>query len=81
MYIVYRMIFQIFILYCCCRENRVYPTADAMYMFFGKHDFLSQWHPAIFELDGIIYSCAEQYYMHQKACKYFDTHAKHNDYH
>ena len=35
--------------------------------FFGAESPFSQWHPAVFTLDGVEYNCAEQYMMSQKA--------------
>ena len=44
-----------------------YPTC---YTFFWRSESpFSQWHPSGFEVDGVKYNCAEQYMMHQKACK------------
>ena len=37
--------------------------------FFGAKSPFSQWHPAVFTVDGVEYNCAEQYMMHQKASK------------
>jgi ribA/ribD-fused uncharacterized protein len=34
--------------------------------FFWSGPF-SQWHPSVFEIDGVTYSCAEQYMMAEKA--------------
>lgn len=36
------------------------------------HGYLSNWYPAPFELDGICYSSAEQYIMHQKCIAFGD---------
>jgi ribA/ribD-fused uncharacterized protein len=33
----------------------------------------SQWHPATFDVDGVTYSCAEQYMMAEKARLFGDT--------
>ncbi|WP_127589223.1 NADAR family protein [Paenibacillus koleovorans] len=35
--------------------------------FYRTESPFSQWHPAIFEIDGIHFNCAEQYMMYQKA--------------
>ena len=35
--------------------------------FFGAESPFSQWHPAEFEVEGVVYNCAEQYMMHRKA--------------
>ena len=37
--------------------------------FFGAKSPFSQWHSAVFTVDGVQYSCAEQFMMHQKASK------------
>lgn len=37
--------------------------------FFGAESPFSQWHSAMFSVDGVEYNCAEQYMMHQKAGK------------
>ena len=61
------------------RENLIhacYKGAQFEYLFFWGHKekgehvtraCLSQWYPCQFEVDGIIYSCAEQYMMAEKA--------------
>ena len=38
--------------------------------FWGKKSPFSQWHPAKFTVDGVLYECAEQFMMHQKAGEY-----------
>lgn len=38
--------------------------------FFGAESPFSQWHSATFTVAGVKYNCAEQYMMHQKACRY-----------
>lgn len=44
-----------------------------MIFFWGKNDFLSQWHPATFHnREGIVFSCAEQYMMWRKAILFQD---------
>ena len=46
--------------------------AEEKYCFFWKKDSpYSQFYSCIFEVDGQRYCCAEQYMMHQKACKLF----------
>ena len=35
--------------------------------FYGRFSPLSNFHPAVFEIDGITYSCVEQYYQAQRA--------------
>jgi len=41
-------------------------------LFWGKADYFSQFYKAKFEIDGIVYSCCEQYMMHQKAVLFKD---------
>ena len=51
------------------------PTRNApeeFTFFYGKQSPFSQFHPASFRIDGVKYSCAEQYMMHQKALKFGD---------
>lgn len=48
-------------------------TSEQFY-FFWKHR-LSQWHMCDFEVDGIVYNCAEQYMMAQKALLFGDEEA------
>lgn len=44
--------------------------ASEMFTFFyGTESPFSQFHPSYFKIDGVEYSCAEQYMMHQKAGK------------
>ncbi len=40
--------------------------------FYTDRSPFSQWYPANFEIDGIVYNCAEQYMMHQKAVFFGD---------
>lgn len=40
--------------------------------FWASSSVFSQWHPAVFEVDGIEYYTAEQYMMHQKALLFGD---------
>lgn len=35
--------------------------------FFGKDDFLSNWHPAHFTVNGVSFTCVEQFMMYSKA--------------
>ena len=42
--------------------------------FFGAEHPLSNWHPASFEVDGVTYSCMEQFMMHRKALLFEDLH-------
>jgi predicted NAD-dependent protein-ADP-ribosyltransferase YbiA (DUF1768 family) len=37
--------------------------------FFGAESPFSQWHHAVFTVDGVEYNCAEQFMMHKKASK------------
>ncbi len=41
-------------------------------LFYRKSSPFSQFYPALFEVDGITYNCAEQYMMHQKALLFND---------
>ncbi|XP_065832926.1 N-glycosidase YbiA-like [Oscarella lobularis] len=46
---------------------------EEMFTFFWKSlSPFSQWHPAKFTVDGIVYNCAEQFMMHQKAILFKD---------
>src|ERR1043166_3732305 len=47
-------------------------TARFTYFFRPEAPF-SQWHPARFELDGHVFSCAEQYMMYGKAILFSDA--------
>ena len=42
-------------------------TGERFTFFFGAASPFSQWHSAVFSVDGVEYNCAEQYMMHQKA--------------
>ena len=42
-------------------------TGEKFTFFFGAESPFSQWHPAVFTVDGVEYNCAEQYMMSQKA--------------
>lgn len=44
-------------------------TGEKFTFFFGAESPFSQWHSAMFSVDGVEYNCAEQYMMHQKAGK------------
>ncbi|XP_069110251.1 uncharacterized protein [Argopecten irradians] len=45
--------------------------------FWREESPFSQFHPAVFTVDGVKYNCAEQYMMHQKALTFRDDeHAK-----
>jgi len=52
-----------------CQQEAA-AAADSIYLFSGKHDPLSNFYPAQFQLDGITYSNVEQYFQAEKA-KYF----------
>ncbi|XP_061182109.1 protein starmaker-like isoform X2 [Saccostrea echinata] len=45
---------------------------EHFHFFFGKVSPFSNFHPAKFDLDGVTYSCSEQYMMHQKAVIFQD---------
>ena len=47
-------------------------ASEEFTFFYGKQSPFSQFHPASFTIDGVKYSCAEQYMMHQKALKFGD---------
>jgi len=57
-------------MWCFCVEKSQ-PVAEdpeeGYTLFWRQQSPFSQWHPAYFDVDGIIYNCAEQYMMHQKA--------------
>ena len=42
-------------------------TGERFTFFFGAESPFSQWHSAVFAVDGVEYNCAEQYMMHRKA--------------
>ena len=42
-------------------------------MFYGKHSTFSNFHPAQFSVNGITYSCSEQFYQSTKAKTFGDT--------
>ena len=46
--------------------------SDDVILFWLKDDPFSQFHPAKFEIDGTLFSCAEQYMMYQKAVLFKD---------
>ncbi|MBN8226961.1 NADAR family protein [Corallococcus macrosporus] len=49
-------------------------TSSPRFTFFWKEDsFFSQWHPSVFEVEGVRYTCAEQYMMAGKARLFGDT--------
>jgi len=45
---------------------------DRHVFFFGKQDVFSQWHPCLFEMDGINFNCSEQAMMYYKALVFKD---------
>ena len=51
-------------------DTNKYP--EVYTFFWQKESPFSQWHPSKFVADDILYNCAEQYMMHQKACKIYD---------
>lgn len=48
-------------------QDPVNDRAEHFCYFFGKNSPFSNFHPAKFVLDGMEYSCSEQYMMYQKA--------------
>lgn len=50
-------------------QDPVNDRAEHFCYFFGKNSPFSNFHPAKFVLDGMEYSCSEQYMMYQKASK------------
>ena len=42
-------------------------------LFYRTEDYFSQFHPSEFTIDGVKYSCCEQYMMHQKAILFKDN--------
>jgi predicted NAD-dependent protein-ADP-ribosyltransferase YbiA (DUF1768 family) len=42
-------------------------SCEKFAFFYGTESPFSQFHPCKFIVDGVTYSCAEQYMMHQKA--------------
>lgn len=47
-------------------------TVNDVTLFFRKESFLSNFHPAVFKVDNISYSCSEQFYQAKKAEFYGD---------
>lgn len=60
-------------------ESTAVETTDEKFtFFFGAESPFSQWHSAVFEVDGVEYNCAEQYMMHQKAGKYISSRSRYS---
>ena len=55
-------------------SNNYVTDKNKEYAFFWGGVF-SQWYPCKFEIDGIVFNCAEQYMMHSKALMFNDTNA------
>ena len=54
-------------------SSTVNSKGPERYTFFWKAESpFSQWHPSKFTVDGILYGCAEQYMMYQKAILFGD---------
>lgn len=53
-------------------DTNLYQLESGIVLFFRTDDYFSQFHPVKFEIDGIEYSCCEQYMMHQKAVIFKD---------
>jgi hypothetical protein len=51
------------------KQDHTKDRPEHFHHFFGKDSPFSNFHPARFTLDGITYSCSEQYMMYQKAGK------------
>ncbi|SOK58441.1 Uncharacterized protein COG3236 [Yersinia phage fHe-Yen9-04] len=45
---------------------------DGYFFFWGNEDYMSNWHKASFELNGITFNCTEQYMMYAKAIVFDD---------
>ena len=48
-------------------------ATDRYTFFFRPESPFSQWHPARFEVDGLVFGCAEQFMMHGKALLFDDA--------
>lgn len=57
----------------CLRKEDLYEIPTPDYLFFWEHNgksvkaCLSQWYPCKFTVDGVVYNCAEQFMMAEKA--------------
>lgn len=49
------------------KEGAIDGGKETFTFFFGAESPFSQWHSAEFEVEGVVYNCAEQYMMHRKA--------------
>ena len=49
------------------KDGAIADSKETFTFFFGSESPFSQWHPAEFEVEGVVYNCAEQYMMHRKA--------------
>ena len=49
------------------KDGAIADGKETFTFFFGSESPFSQWHPAEFEVEGVVYNCAEQYMMHRKA--------------
>lgn len=54
-------------------ETLARVQARGFEFFFGSEHPFSNWHPASFEVDGVTYSCMEQFMMHRKALLFDDA--------
>lgn len=59
-------------------QDPVNDRAEHFCYFFGKNSPFSNFHPAKFVLDGMEYSCSEQYMMYQKAKLFNDEEEANN---
>jgi ribA/ribD-fused uncharacterized protein len=48
-------------------RKQTMKTTDRFVFFFGKDDFLSNWHPARFTIKSVTFGCVEQFMMYSKA--------------
>lgn len=54
------------------QQDRRLDKREHFCFFFGKDAPFSNFHPARFTVDGVIYTCSEQFMMHQKAVLFRD---------